>query len=1074
MTDEPDIDDPPYEEPRRRRWVRAVLSSLLVALAVSLIALWTQRQPIAERFVQQELAARGVQASYQVTQIALRTQRIENLVLGDPRHPDLTAASVEVDLAYGSIIPRVGAVRARGVRLYGRVTDKGLSLGELDKFRDPSSTAPFGLPDIDMTHDDARVRLDTPVGPVGLAINGSGNLRSGFAGKAAALMRDVALGGCSIPRASAWMDIKVTNGAPRLSGPVRADAVRCDDAGMGAADVAVTADVTLGDAFDRWKGRLSGGAQAARGAGLTLAQPQVDMRLDGTATAVEGRGTLGARALGMGDVRAGQSRIKTQWRWKDGKADARGEFAASDVRGIDVSGLRTAARGAASTPVGPLLARLADGVAALQTDNRLRGQFALEYGDKTGSARLAGVDLTGAKGSRAAFSRGSSFTIALPSGAWSLDGGLTTGGGGLPDTAVRLRSAENGALAGQAFVKPYRAGNAMLDVEPIRFVARADGTTRITTRLALDGPMPDGALRGFQMPLVAQLGPRGLVVNPTCVPARFSSLKTGSMRLGATGLDLCPVDGAMLAMHGGAMTGGVAVASPRLAGRLGDTKMLLTARSARYSLRAGGFDLAEADLRLGGEQAPVLLSAAHLDGRALRSGLGGQASGIAARIGTVPLLVRDGAARWSYANDVLALDGSIIVHDDASPDRFNPLESRDFRLRMADGRIQATGRLTLPGHDRTIATVTATHRLSDGAGQANFAMNGLRFDRQLQPDEITHIALGVVANVFGTVNGSGQIDWTGAGNVTSTGTFSTDNTDLAAAFGPVQGLATTIHFTDLIGLVTAPHQEMRVASVHPGIEVREGVIHYALLPDQRVSIEDGHWPFAGGDLTLLPTIMDMSSEKPRKMSFRVVGLQAGAFIQMLELENISATGTFDGLLPMIFDADGGRIDGGILTARQSGMPPLIIDHVEGLDIPCDSDRQGGRLAYVGQVSNEDLGFMGKLAFDALKDLQYKCLTILMDGAIDGEVVTQVAFNGINRGELSTVPKPIASQFVGLPFIFNITIAAPFRGLMNTAKSFVDPSLLIRQQLGDGFAAVPQNRLAVQPSESETMPSGERE
>ena len=97
----------------------------------------------------------------------------------------------------------------------------------------------------------------------------------------------------------------------------------------------------------------------------------------------------------------------------------------------------------------------------------------------------------------------------------------------------------------------------------------------------------------------------------------------------------------------------------------------------------------------------------------------------------------------------------------------------------------------------------------------------------------------------------------------------------------------------------------------------------------------------------------------------------------------------------------------------------------------------------------------------------------MDGALDGEVVTQIAFNGVNRGELSTVPKAFARQFMGLPFIFNVRIEAPFRGLINTARSFVDPSLLIRSQLGDQFAPVIENRLAVQPRESETDVTGDR-
>jgi hypothetical protein len=176
---------------------------------------------------------------------------------------------------------------------------------------------------------------------------------------------------------------------------------------------------------------------------------------------------------------------------------------------------------------------------------------------------------------------------------------------------------------------------------------------------------------------------------------------------------------------------------------------------------------------------------------------------------------------------------------------------------------------------------------------------------------------------------------------------------------------------------------------------------------------------------------------------------------------------------MIFDANGGQIVGGVLVARQVGSPPLVIEQVNNLHISCDPSRKGGTLSYVGQVSNENLGRMGRMAFDALKDLQYKCLTILMDGAIDGEVVTQVAFNGVNRGELTSVPKVISRQFMGLPFIFNVRIEAPFRGLMNTARSFVDPSLLIRSQLGDQFAPVIENKLAVQPRESETGVTGDR-
>ncbi|MCH4152579.1 MAG: YdbH domain-containing protein [Sphingobium sp.] len=1017
------------------------IAALLILLGCTMFALvWLQRDRIADHYVQRSLAAKHVRASYRITQVALRTQRIENLVLGDPARPDLVAQSVEVDIGYGLGLPYVANVRVRGARLRGRLDAAGLHLGELDKFRDPGSTAPFHLPDIDLTLDDAGARIETPLGPVGLTVSGSGNLQSGFAGKIAALMRDVSTNGCATPRLTAYLDVAMRDGAPRLSGPVRASALGCGGARNNAvtlAEVALKTDVVLSSALDGWKGTVGGEARAIGGSGVLASRPRLAIRFEGQAQQMALDGTLEADAV--------------------------------TASALNLAGLRASARSAASTPLGPLLSQLAEGVGALQRNNQLHAAFALDRQRSGTHLAVTALELKGEKQSRIALGRGGRIELSLPDMRWTMQGGLVSSGGGLPDMALRLNPARNGGVAGQMFVKPYAARGSRLELEPVRFTAGRDGATHIVTRLRLDGPMPDGVLRGLEIPVTAHWGPRGLAVNTACAPVRVSALKVGAVALGDARLTACPLDGGMITLREGRMGGGIALGATQLVGRMGESPMRLSARSARYRMSAG-FALEDVDVRMGATDAPMLLRAGRLEGRALAEGVGGSASGIEAKIGTVPLLVREGAARWGFAKGALVLNGRILVLDDANPDRFNPLESNDFRLTLANSWIDANGTVRLPGKDRTIASVTIRHSLGDGTGNADFRMDGLRFDRALQPDEITHIALGVIANVDGRLDGSGEIRWTREG-VTSTGSFSTNGMNLAAAFGPVTGLSTTVRFTDLLGLVTAPHQEMRLPLVNAGVEVRDGVVHYALLPGQRVAIEDGTWPFAGGRLSMLPTVMDMSAEKPRNLSFRIVGLDAGQFIQLMELENISATGTFDGLLPMVFDAEGGRIRGGILTARQQGTPPLVLDHVEGVEIPCDRARQGGRLSYVGQVSNENLGFMGKLAFDALKDLQYKCLTILMDGALDGEVVTQVTFNGVNRGALSNVPKPIAQQFIGLPFIFNITIAAPFRGLINTARSFTDPSLLIRQHLGDGYEAVKRKPLAVQPNESQTMPSG---
>jgi autotransporter translocation and assembly factor TamB len=149
-----------------------------------------------------------------------------------------------------------------------------------------------------------------------------------------------------------------------------------------------------------------------------------------------------------------------------------------------------------------------------------------------------------------------------------------------------------------------------------------------------------------------------------------------------------------------------------------------------------------------------------------------------------------------------------------------------------------------------VTDVSIEHQLSTGTGHALLDVRGLAFDPNFQPDQLTRLTEGIVALVNGTVRGQGRIDWSSGGEVTSTGDFSTQNMDLAAPFGPVTGLSTSMHFTDLLGLETAPHQVATVTTVNPGIVVSNGVIQYQLLPNDLVRIERGQWPFMGGKLIL--------------------------------------------------------------------------------------------------------------------------------------------------------------------------------------------------------------------------------
>lgn len=1055
-----------------RKWLTPLAGGTAVIALVAL-GLWSQRAPIAENFISRELGDLGVSARYDIADIGLRTQRIENIVLGDPDDPDLTARWVEIDLSLSGISPTVVAVRAGGVRMRGAIRGGVLNLGALDKFRDPTSKEPFGLPDIRLALDDARMRLETDAGIVGLKLDGSGNLRSGFSGKLAATMPQGQAGGCAVRDATAYVDVSVQDGKPRMAGPVRSDAIACPASGVAVAQAQVDVDMTLAEALDSWTGKAALVAQAVRAPGVVLGKSGGTVTFDGSEKGTQGQVNLTSAVVSASGIRAGSTQVQGRYALSGQQQDFNGTLDAHMVQLSDAATLQRHVASTRATPLGPLVAKLADALRRAGQDNSLKTAIAFAQRGDAGTLTISRAGFSSASGAKVALSDGGSLRFGWPAAPWVLDGSLTMGGGGFPDAVVRL-ARQGAGVRGQAEMQDYVAGKARLSARTIRFDSAANGETRFATVLRLDGPLDGGWVRGLSLPVAGVFGPGGgMRINSRCTPLGIEALNYGSFALGRTALTLCPADGrALLSAGPGGMRGGAVVRAPRLTGRLGDSALRLAADEFRYELGRDGFSGRNIDVSIGAESAPVKITLASLAGAMDSSGLSGRFDGGAGRIGTVPLLMSDAAGTWTFARGRLGINGGLMVADAEVEDRFQPMRSDDLNFTLENSAITARGTLKEPKSGLSVTSVDIVHDLNTARGRADLDVGNLVFNNQLQPDALTRMALGVVANVQGTVTGTGQIRWSGD-TVTSDGVFRTKNMDLAAAFGPVKGLSSEIRFSDLLGLETPPGQEIRLASVNPGIEVSDGVIRFQLVPGQRASIEGGQWPFSGGQLLLLPTVMDFSSEKPRNMTFRVLGLDAGAFINTMELDNISATGTFDGLMPMVFDAQGGRIVGGVLVARQQGKPPLVVESAQTIINTCDPNLYSGSLSYVGEVSNAELGTFGKLAFDVLKNLRYKCLTILMDGAVDGEIVTQVVFNGVNQGQPGVKQAGMFKSFIGLPFIFNIRIEAPFRGLLNTAQSFVDPSMLIRRSLGDDYQAVIENRLAVQPAESDTVPSGEQ-
>jgi hypothetical protein len=1035
----------------KKRWLTAGAVAALIA------GVWLAREPIADKFIREQLDSRGIAASYQIDHIGFRSERLSNVVIGDPKRPDLIAKKVEVALGYGWSGPYVSEIRADGVRLYGRFTDGRLSFGSLDKFRDPTSTDPFALPDLSVVLRDARARVETPWGDIGAALNGGGNLRTDFTGKLALVAPKVAAAGCSGDAVSFYGTVSVRDVRPRLVGPLRGKSLRCAEDSVTAASPQIALDLSLAENLQSWKGTANASIATLAAGPVQADRLGVIARFDGTAaqTKLEIDADM-ARVRGAG---FGAETVSVEARGLVGskapQLDGRVTFARASASDALRRSIAEGGRGLAATPVGPLAEKAAAALARMLADAGGSADFALAGEGEAARIDVVALQLASASGARFTGSADSriSWLWAAAKPAIPAAGRWSFGGGDLPSGVIDLDRRADGAVSGLARLDPYAAGGARLALTPVRFSGDASGLLRFATNAELSGPLAGGRVERLTVPLGGVLAPTGaLALNGGCSRVGAERIEVGGFRIGRSAIDLCSRPGAPLLSAGpDGLRGDIRIPGVRLRGVSGASPFAFDSGPAQIDLASMRWSLARADVRLGEGESITRFAAERLTGHGTATGMAGELAGANGKIGVVPLLMSEIGGQWRFAGGALSLDGALVLSD-AEPDaRFFPLVSSDANLRFADGVIEATAGFNERKTGVRVVDTVIHHRLGDGTGSADLRVKELRFGETFQPNQLTRLALGVVANVQGSVVGDGRIDWS-PGDVTSRGTFATANTNLAAAFGPVTGLTTTLTFDDLIGLKSAPGQIAQLKEINPGIPVIDGTIEYKLLGDNRIRVEGGSWPFAGGKLLLHPTTLDFNATEARRLSFDIVGVDAAVFLQSFGFDNINATGVFDGTLPVEFDGMGGRIVNGRIDSREGG----------------------GTLAYVGELSQHNLGTMANFAFGALRSLKYDDLTIVLNGDLDGEMVTDIRFGGVGQGEGAT-RNFLINQVAKLPFVFNVKIKAPFRQLLTSAKGFYDPSLLIEQNLPalmraqeEAEAAAAGAKPPVQPPESEPV------
>lgn len=1004
---------------RGRRWPR-VLALAGIALIIALTAVWLSRERLAGNAIEGLLGEHGIPATYTVEQISAGRQVLTDVVVGDPRAPDLTIERAEIAVRYRLGTPQIGQITLVRPRLYGTWRGGRPSFGSLDRvlFRDTGE--PPRLPDLDVRILDGRALIESEWGPLGAKLDGAGRIDSGFAGVLAVAAPALDAAGCEARGASLYASLTTARGKPTIDGPLRLSRLDCAANGPVVRDAAAALEITLDSdlAGFEGQGRVATGALAA--AGLRANGVSGSARAAWRSGMLTARYALAARGFAHPQVQLALLTAEGSVRGRDGwrRVDLQAELEGNGVRmGAELDGaLAAAARGADGTLLAPLLRQARGALAREGRASSLVATLAARRAREATSLIVPEASLRGGSGQTLLSLSRAQLRIAGDRPP-SFSGNLATGGMGLPRIVGRMERGPEGRSVLRLRMAPYAAGGSALAIPELILAQGRSGALGFSGRLVASGPLPGGSARNLTLPLSGAWNPgSALALWNRCIAVRFDQLALASLALERRGLTLCPRAGQSIVerdARGWRVAGGATALD--LAGSLAGTPIRLRAGPVGFAY-PGAMSARAVDVALGPPASASTFRISNLTATFGRE-VAGRFEDAHVRLFSVPLDLTDTTGAWRYAEGSLQIANTgFRLVDREGAARFNPLVADDGALDLRENVVRASATLREPATRREVTDVAIVHDLASGTGHADLTVTGLAFDRALQPDDLFARAKGVIANTRGVVRGSGRIEWTPRG-VTSRGAFSSDDLDFAAAFGPIAGASGTVEFTDLLALTTAPGQRIRLGSINPGIEVTEGDFIFALREGEVLSVSGASWPFMGGRLTLRQVDLNLGASEERRYVFEVEGLEAAQFVERMELPNLSATGTFDGTVPIVFDRAGnGRVEGGLLIARAPG----------------------GNISYVGELTRENLGTMANFAFDALRSLDYRQMSVAMDGNLTGEIVTRVRFDGVEQGA-GARRNFITRRFENLPIRFNVNVRAPFYQLITSLKAMYDPA-----------------------------------
>ena len=185
-----------------------------------------------------------------------------------------------------------------------------------------------------------------------------------------------------------------------------------------------------------------------------------------------------------------------------------------------------------------------------------------------------------------------------------------------------------------------------------------------------------------------------------------------------------------------------------------------------------------------------------------------------------------------------------------------------------------------------------------------------------QPTNLSPMMASLTKDVSGSIGITGDITW-------QDGVWSSDlNFALreisATSFGVrIERLNSLINLDGVVPPSTPPGQLVAIGGIDAGLPLRDALISLSLARDGSLHLESASMKFAGGEVTAEPLVWHLEND-PEPLSLHVTGVDVGALFDLAELDDLMATGTLDGVIPVRVVGDDVLIEGAHLASREPG------------------------------------------------------------------------------------------------------------------------------------------------------------